>query len=142
MSKSLILLPLLLGATPALAQSAPPQLPHELSDPAAAQRLQRSMQALSKALLDLRVGEMQAALEGRKATRAEKKLTVRDLGRRNDPNFDRNLDQRIANSGQAIERSMKAMSDALPSIMESVERAGGAIERATANMPDPTYPKR
>ena len=143
MGKSLILLPLLLGATPALAQSTPQQqLPREFSDPATAQRLQRSMQALSKALLDLRVGEMQAALEGRKATRAEKKLTVRDLGRRNDPNFDRNLDQRIANSGQAIERSMKAMSDALPSIMESVERAGGAIERATANMPDPTYPKR
>ena len=142
MSKSLILLPLLLGAVPALGQSAPPQLPREFSDPATAQRLHRSMQVLSKALLDLRVGEMQAALEGRKANRAEKKLTVRDLGRRNDPNFDRNLDQRIANSGEAIERSMKAMGDALPSIMESVERAGAAIERATANMPDPTYPKR
>ena len=142
MRNSLILLPLLMCASPALAQSAPPQIPHELTDPAVAQRLQRSMQAMSKALLDLRVGEMQAALEGREATRAEKKLTVRDLGRRNDPNFERNLNERIADSGETIERSMKAMNDALPSIVQSVERARDAIERATANMPDPTYPKR
>lgn len=142
MRNKLILLPLLMYAAPALAQEPAPQLPHELTDPATAQRLQRSMQAMSKALLDLRVGEMQAALEGREATRAERKLTVRDLGRRNDPNFERNLNERIGNSGKTIERSMKAMDDALPSIMESVEHARDAIERATANMPDPGYPRR
>jgi hypothetical protein len=142
MTKSLIVLPLLLCATPALAQPVEPQLPQELTDPAVAQRLQRSMQILSKALLDLRVGEMQAAIEGRKASAAEKKLTVRDLGRRDDPNFDRRLDERIAAAGQMIDRSMKAVSEAMPSILESVSKARESIERAAANMPDPTYPKR
>jgi hypothetical protein len=142
MTKSLIMLPLLLCATPALAQPVEPQLPQELTDPAVAQRLQRSMQILSKALLDLRVGEMQAAIEGRKASAAEKKLTVRDLGRRDDPNFDRRLDERIAAAGQMIDRSMKAVSEAMPSILESVSKARESIERAAANMPDPTYPKR
>jgi hypothetical protein len=142
MLKSLILLPLLLCATPALAQPVEPQLPQELTDPAVAQRLQRSMQVLSKTLLDLRVGEMQAAIEGRKASAAEKKLTVRDLGRRDDPNFDRRLDERIAAAGPVIDRSMKAVSEAMPSILESVSKAREAIERAAANMPDPTYPKR
>jgi hypothetical protein len=142
MTKSLIMLPLLLCATPALAQPVEPQLPQELTDPAVAQRLQRSMQVLSKALLDLRVGEMQAAIEGRKASAAEKKLTVRDLGRRDDPNFDRRLDERIAAAGPVIDRSMKAVSEAMPSILESVSKARESIERAAANMPDPTYPKR
>jgi hypothetical protein len=142
MLKSLIVLPLLLCATPALAQPVEPQLPQELTDPAVAQRLQRSMQVLSKALLDLRVGEMQAAIEGRKASAAEKKLTVRDLGRRDDPNFDRRLDERIAAAGPVIDRSMKAVSEAMPSILESVSKARESIERAAANMPDPTYPKR
>ena len=100
------------------------------------------MQAMSKALLDLRVGEMQAAIDGRAPTKSEKKLTVRDLGRRNDPNFERKLNEQIANAGPMIDRSVKAMNEALPSIMQSVERARDAIERATANMPDPTYPKR
>jgi hypothetical protein len=142
MTKSLIVLPLLLCATPALAQPVEPQLPQELTDPAVAQRLQRSMQVLSKTLLDLRVGEMQAAIDGRKASAAEKKLTVRDLGRRDDPNFDRRLDERIAAAGPVIDRSMKAVSEAMPSILESVSKAREAIERAAANMPDPTYPKR
>jgi hypothetical protein len=142
MRKRLILLPLLLCAAPALAQPADPQLPRELTDPAVAQRLQRSMQVLSKALLDLRVGEMQAAIEGRRASAAEKKLTVRDLGRRDDPDFDRRLDERIAAAGPMIDRSMKAVSEAMPSILESVSRARESVARAAANMPDPTYPKR
>jgi len=142
MRKNLILLPLLMCGTPALAQSPAPQLPHELTDPATAQRLQRSMQAMSKALLDLRVGEMKATIDGREPTKTERKMTIRDLGRRNDPNFERNLNERIANAGPMIDRSVKAMNEALPSIMQSVERARDAIERATANMPDPTYPKR
>jgi hypothetical protein len=30
----------------------------------------------------------------------------------------------------------------MPSILESVSKARESIERAAANMPDPTYPKR
>ena len=50
-----------------------------------ADRLDRALQALSKALLDLPVGEVEAAIEGREPTAAERKLTVRELERRNDP---------------------------------------------------------
>ena len=62
MRKSLIILPLLLASSPALAQPAP-QLPPELTDPATAQRLAGTMQALTNALLNIRVGEMKAALQ-------------------------------------------------------------------------------
>ena len=37
---------------------------------------------------------------------------------------------------------MKALSDALPAISKALDEASRAIERAAANMPDPTYPKR
>jgi hypothetical protein len=41
-----------------------------------------------------------------------------------------------------IRQSMAAMSQALPAMMHGLQQAGKALERAAANMPDPTYPKR
>ena len=105
-------------------------------------RLADSMQALSHVMLDMKVGGLRAALEGREATPSEKRLTVRDLARRNDPNFERHLDQQIAAARPKLERSMRAMNQALPEITEDLQRAERAIDRAAANMPDPNYPRR
>jgi len=148
MRACLILLPLSLCAAPALAESAPAapapsiQLPPQMLDRATAGKLANSMQVLSKALLDLHVGELQAAMEGRQATAAEKKETVRDLARRDDPDIDRHLQQRIAEAGPQIEHSIKALNEALPEVTASLQHAQEALERAMANMPDPNYPKR
>ena len=145
MRTTLILLPLLLCASPALAQPAPappPQLPPELADPATFQRLAGQMQALSQALLNVRVGGVQAALEGREATPRERRTTVGDLARRKDPDFDRHLQQQIASVEPQIQRSVKAINRALPEMMRSVEDARRSLDRALANMPDPDYPKR
>ena len=145
MRKSLILLPLLLTTSPALAEPAArpeSRIPPQLLDPHMADRLADTMQSLSRALLDLPVGEVQATVEGREPTAAEKKLTVRDLGRRDDPNFDRNFRQQIAQARPAIEQGMKALSTALPAIEKAIDDASRALDRAAANMPDPTYPRR
>ena len=154
MRTSLILLPLLLAASPAFAQAAAPATPapqakdsaaemqRVLNDPAMADRLANMMQALSKAFLNLPVGEVQAAVEGRKPTAAERRKTVRDIERRDDPNFDRDFQQRMAQAKPMIQQSMTAMSQALPAMMQGLQQAGKALERAAANMPDPTYPKR
>ncbi len=145
MRKILIFLPLLLVASPALSQPAPSdtaQIERVLNDPAMADRLTNVMQVMSKAFLDLPAGEVQAALEGRLATPAEKRMTVRDIGRRDDPNFDRNFQRQIAQSGPVIRQGMHTMSEALPPMMQGLAQAQHALERAAANMPDPTYPKR
>ena len=145
MRKILIFLPLLLVASPALSQPAPSdtaQIERVLNDPAMADRLTNVMQVMSKAFLDLPAGEVQAALEGRPATPAEKRMTVRDIGRRDDPNFDRNFQRQIAQSGPVIRQGMHTMSEALPAMMQGLAQAQHALERAAANMPDPTYPKR
>ena len=144
---NLLLLPLLACAAPAIGQTAAAptpqlQIPPELTDPAMADRLARAMQALSKSVMNLQVGEVQAAIEGRAPTAAERKLKVRDLARRDDPEFERHLKAQMANARPMIEQSMKAVSAALPAMMQSLKQAGDALERATANMPDPTYPKR
>jgi len=137
---ALALLPLSLFATPALAQ--PIQLPPELTDPATADKLARSMQALSQAMLDLKVGGIQAAMEGRQPTPAERNLTVGDLVRRDDPQFDRHLQQQIAATKPKIEQSIHALNQALPEITADLQRAHQALQRAIANMPDPNYPRR
>jgi len=147
MRTKLMLLPLLLCATPALAQPAPAdpgniQLPRELTDPATAQRLTNTMQALSGALLNIHVGEMRAALEGRPATSQDRNLTVGDLARRKDPDFDRHLQQQVASVGPTVQHSMAVLNHALPEVMRDLASAQKSIGRAVANLPDPNYPKR
>lgn len=151
MRPSLVLLSMSLFAAPALAQTAAPeptadpraiQLPPELVDPSNADRLADAMQSMSDALMDLKVGRLQAAIEGRKATPADKSLTIRDLARRNDPAFERRLQQQIAEARPKMERSLKALNEALPEVTEDLQRAQRSIERAIANLPDPNYPRR
>jgi hypothetical protein len=141
----LIAIPML-AASPALAAQPAPadtaQVERLLNDPAMADRLAGAMQALSKSFMNLPVGEVQAAIEGRKPTAAERRMTVRDLGRRGDRDFDRQVQQQIANAKPMMEAGMRALASALPAMMQGMKQAGEAMERAAANMPDPTYPKR
>lgn len=67
---------------------------------------------------------------------------MRDLGRRDDPDFERHLQQRIVKAKPQIEHGIKAFNEALPKVTEDLQRAQKSIERAMANMPDPNYPKR
>ncbi len=146
MRKNLILMPLLICASPALGQDFPPpaaiQLPPELTDPAAAMKLARTMQAVSSALLNIRVGDMRAALEGREATPRERNETVGDIVRRKDPNFDRDVQREVATVGPKVMRGMQVVNRALPQVMQDVDDAQRSLERAVSNLPDPNYPRR
>lgn len=137
-----------LTASPALAQqpySAPEQvasetavLPPELSDPALSDRLVDAMKVLSGAFLSLPVGEVEAALEGRPPSPSDKRRTVRsetDLS-------ERELTQRIEASRPVMRASMEALKNAIPAMMRGMEEARREIERATANIPRPDYPRR
>ena len=141
MHKTLLILPLLLGATPAVAQPMP-QLPPELTDPATVHRLAGTLDELSRALMNIRIGEARAALEGRDATPRERNQTVGDLARRDDPNFDRHMHQQIASIEPQVQRGVQAVNRALPAVMQALDDAQRAVDRAVANLPDPTYPRR
>jgi DNA-binding transcriptional MerR regulator len=141
MRKAFILLPLVLASSPALAQSAP-QLPPALTDPATAQRLTDAMQSMSAALLNMRIGEVRAALQGRQASPQERNMTVGDLARRDDPDFDRHLQQQIASVAPQMQRGVDAVNKALPEITRDLKDARKSLDRAIANMPDPNYPNR
>ncbi len=137
MRTHLALIPLLAIAGPAMA-APPQQLPPQLTDPATVDRLANVMQALSKAFLDMPVGQVQAAVEGRPATPADKQRRMRDI----EPGIDREVQMQIARSKPMIEGSMKAMAEAMPAVMKSLAEVKQSLDRAAANMPDPTYPKR
>lgn len=147
MRASLFILASALVASPALAQQPAPreeqiEIPEELTDPQTIGRLTDMMQVLSKALLNLPVGELRAAAEGREASPEEKSVTVRDLGREDDPQFERNLERQIADARPAMEAAMQALARALPAMMKGMAEAKDELERATANMPRPDYPKQ
>ena len=142
MRSAFALLPLLMATAPVAAaapqQQPQPQVPPQLSDPAMVDRLSGTMQAMSRAFLDLPVGEIEAAVEGRPPTPADRNRTLRS----ENPNLDREVQAQIAQARPMIRQSMKAISDALPAVMKSLHDARESIERAAANMPDPNYPKR
>lgn len=142
---ALIALPFTAIAAPALAQQAPPpaapeviQLPPELTDPKWADRLTDAMVAMSKVFLELPVGEVEAAIEGRQPTAADKRRTVRSETKMSE----RELRQQIEEARPAMQAGMKAMSAALPAIMKGMSEAQREMERAMANVPRPDYPKR
>ncbi len=149
MRPSLFLLPLALVASPALAEPATAsgaagevRIPSELTDPAMAARLGDVMQALSGAFLNLPVGEVEAAMEGRRPTAADRSRTVRTVGRESDPNFERNLKRQIAGSRVTMQAGMQALATALPAMMRAMAEASKELEKAAANLPRPDYPKR
>jgi hypothetical protein len=136
-----IALPLLLAPMPALAApTAAPQLPPELSDPAMAEKLGRVAGVLTKALMDMPVGEVEAAMQGREPTPADRTKRVRDeVG---GPEAERNIEAKVAASGKEMQAMSKILVDSLPAILQSLGQVQKQMERAIANLPDPTYPRR
>ena len=145
MRVSLLVLPVAMMASPALSQTKPAEtvaIPQALSDPATADKLARMMQSLSQAFLNMPVGEIEAAAQGREVTQADRGRTLREVGRRDDPNFEQNFQRDVAATGPMIQATMKAFVAGLPAMMKGMSEAGRELEKVTDNMPRPNYPKR
>jgi hypothetical protein len=137
----LIALPLALAAAPAAAAPDPGrQLPPELSDPAMADKLSNMLGPLMKAMMDMPIGEMQAAIAGREPTPADKSRRVRDA--MGGPDAERRLQADLAAAGPQMRAMQKALGASLPALMGALSGMEKELEKATANLPDPTYPKR
>lgn len=137
----ILLVPFLLLAAPAAAAPDTTGLEQALRDPATSDRLDRSLSALTDALLDLKVGGVKAALDGRKASPSEQSLTVRDIERSagRDPE---ELRRHVREAGPALAKGLNALADAIPAMTRALGDIEKAVERAAANMPDASYPKR
>ena len=116
--------------TPRGADSA---IPRELADPAMPARLGRMAGALTRALMDIPVGELEAAIDGRPATPPDRSKTVaNEVDHRG---MDRDIERQVASSAGALQRSV-------PAVEQALGRAAAEIERAVRNLPDPDYPRR
>lgn len=142
-------LPLVLLAAPATAAGPQDesdfQIPTELTDPAMAETLGKMLGSVTRAMMDMPVGEMQAAVEGRQPNAADKTRTLRDMAG-SDPDFERKLERQVVQAVPRMQAGMKAMAASLPAMAKALEQAAeqmeGNIDRAAANMPTPGYPKR
>lgn len=138
MRTTLALAPLLLVATPAAAQSAPPPLPPEITDGRAIDRLGTVVGAIARAFLDLPVGELEAAIENRPVTRDDRGKTVRSVSGMSE----RELQQDIRQGTEVAKAGTQAVVRSLPAITRALDEAGEQIGRAIANMPSPAYPRQ
>ncbi|HVF84069.1 MAG TPA: hypothetical protein VM913_07865 [Sphingomicrobium sp.] len=136
----LLLLPALLLATPAAAQNAdlPPALPPEVASGQIVDQLQPMLRALSRAFLNLPVGEIEAAVENRPVTAHDRNKTVRQATGMSE----RELDREIAASTGALKAGTQAMARSWPVISRALSQAGQELEKAIANAPSPAYPRR
>jgi phage-related tail protein len=129
--------------TPAVADAAPAheetaRIQRELTDPIWADRLTDAMLAMSRALMNMPVGEVEAAVEGRQPTAADKRRTVQsETGL-----SEQQLRGQIEDSRASMRAGMEAVAAALPAIMKGVSDARRELEKASANVPRPDYPKR
>jgi len=135
----LFALPLALLPVPAAAAPADHQSPPELSDPAVADKLTKALVPLSRALMNMPIGELEAAVAGREPTAADRSRKLSDeVG----PEGQKDIEASIAAAGPQMRAMQKALVASLPALMSSLEGIQRELERATANLPDPTYPKR
>lgn len=142
MRQYLFAIPLLIAAVPAAAQPATQReeirIPPELTDPKLVDRLMEMNKALAKALLDVPVGEIEAAAQGRAPTEADRRRAVRDVARLSE----RDIERKIAEARPQVQAAMQAFARSLPAMTRALSEAANAVERAAANVPQPGYPRR
>ena len=135
-------LPLLIAAigiaTPAAAQPLPNQLPPEIASGQIIDQLEPVARGLSRALLDLPVGEIEAAVENRPVRPQDRNKRVRDMAGVDQ----RELDRSIAAGSETLKAGGQALVRALPAITRSLNQVGDELGRVMNNLPSPTYPRR
>jgi hypothetical protein len=136
----LIALPIFVAPVPAMAAPTDaPATPPELSDPAMADKLTSILGPLSRALMNMPIGELEAAMSGREPTAADKARRLADqIGQEGQ----RDLEDTVAAAGPQMRAMQKALVASLPALMSSLGNVQKELERATANLPDPSYPNR
>ena len=126
------------AATPAFAETPAPQLPPEITDGRMLDQLGNITGVLAKALLNLPVGEVEAAIENRPVTAQDRQKTVAtEMGA-----DARDIDRQVERGKVAMKQGGEALVRSLPVITQELNRVGEQLERAIANMPSPAYPKR
>lgn len=128
------------AAAPAVAAPAPrePALPPEVADGRMVDQIGTMVGAVTRALLDLPVGELEAAVENRPVTRADRSRTLGSVTGTDE----RELAAGIEQGKGAIRAGGEAMARAVPVIREAIDKAAAQIDRVTANVPQPGYPRR
>ncbi|HUG45870.1 MAG TPA: hypothetical protein VMK31_05065 [Sphingomicrobium sp.] len=116
----------------------PIRIPPELTDPEFVERITGMTEALSKALLNLPVGEIEAAAQGRPVTEQDRNRTLGDVGRISG----QELERQVSEAKPQIEAAMQALSKSLPAMSKALSKMAEELERATANLPQPGYPRR
>ena len=134
----------------AMAQSVTPPAPpspadvaemqRQIADPATGAALSRMTGAVTRALMDMPVGEIEAAVEGRPATVADRRRTVRDTV--GGPEEAARIEREVAASGAQMQVMQRALVAALPGMIAAAGEMQKAIEQAGASLPLAGYERR
>ena len=121
-------------------------IPPELTDPAMADKLGKMSGALTRALMDMPVGEIEAAVEGREPTPADRKRGPCATLAGRDPDLERKVEAQVAQACRACRRASRRWSPPARD-HEGAREGRRARWRAASTGADrqhsqPGYPKR
>ena len=146
MRQQFALLSALLIASPAAAATpgeptapAASAIPPVLTDPKTLDQVTAAMGALSKAFMNMPIGEVEAALEQRPVRSEDRTKTMRDFA---GPDAERHIQQDLAQNREAMKAGMTAMARSLPALTKAMEGLEEELARAAATIPRPDYPRR
>lgn len=149
--RALLLIPVLVLASPAIAHQSPPQayagrpegpafaVPPEIMDRRLPDQLGRRAGAVMQALMDLPVGELQAAIEGRPVTPRDRHHTI---GAEVGPGAARHAEQAVTSKAQAVQSTARAIQSAIPALQQAIGQILAAVDAGAANLPSSAYPRR
>lgn len=141
-------------AGPAAAQQQPiPQAPRSVDprDEAIVRSLpdQREIEAMGDraagvvdAIMDVPVGPLREAIEGRPLSRRERNETLGDAARKDDPYFSERMRDQIAVASVAVGVLAEQMVVMTPVLRQTLEDASRRIEDAARGMPPRDYDRR
>lgn len=94
------------------------------------------------AILDVPIGPLREAIEGRRLSRREREETLGDHARRDDPYFRERMRDQITIAGAAVGVLAEQMAVMTPVLRQTLEDAQRRVEEAARGMPPRDYDRR
>ena len=152
MRKSLITAAVLAVASPAIAQpastaaqQAPAAAPlpdprdeemrRNLPDPAEVKAMGETAARAMEAMMDVPIGPLREAVEGRKLSRKERAETLGDVARRDDPEFKERMRDQMGVASVAMAALMEQMVTIAPVLRNTLEDVARRTEEAARQVP-------
>lgn len=123
------------AATAPLPDPRDEEMRRNLPDPAELKAMGEVAARAMEAMMDVPIGPLREAVEGRKLSRREREETIGDVARRDDPQFKERMRDQMAGATVAMGAMMEQMVTIAPVLRNTLEDVARRTEEAARQVP-------